>query len=172
MQNWVFRGSSPSLFLHYHKNTRASSLDHYCLDSNTLTYITLRLKNRCGDSRGYSMTYHKNVCHCYHIRVLGGLGDKINHWRGNGPCIYATHQDTYVLTVNYGLPNHWVVCNGDLECSGCSGALEMGGWNNVHHCRWRWLICTRIVLFNQYGSSTPCNLQITYMWIKYSSSFH
>ena len=68
------------------------------------------------------MSYHKNGCRGHHRRAIGGLGEKSNTWRENGTWIYVNHHDPYILTVNFVLPNHWVCCNGDLECSGCFGA--------------------------------------------------
>ena len=57
---------------------------------------------------------------------LGNLGEKSNTWRENGPCIYSTHRDPYILALNYGLPNNWVCSNGYIDCSRCSGATKLG----------------------------------------------
>ena len=72
------------------------------------------------------MPYDQNCCHGHHRRALADLGEKSNTRRENGPWIYAKHHDPYILAVNCGLPNHWVYCNGDLECVGCFGAPPQG----------------------------------------------
>ena len=64
------------------------------------------------------MPYFQNGCHSNYVGSLGYLGDKSNTWRENGPWIYANYHDPYILTVNFGLPNHWICCNGYLDCSG------------------------------------------------------
>ena len=55
----------------------------------------------------------------------------------NGPWIYSNHHGTYILTVNCGLPNHFVSCNIDLECSGFSGAPTQGGGGHNQHSLFR-----------------------------------
>ena len=71
------------------------------------------------------MTYHQNFCHEHQRRALGYLWEKSNTWRQNGTCIYASHFNPYIPTVNCGLPNHWLFCNVYLECSVCAGALSL-----------------------------------------------
>ena len=151
-RTWGFHASSFSSFFHYHKNYRASSLDHYRLDGHPQIHLNLGQMTGCGDSEGCLMPYHKNVFNGHHIRALWNWREKSNTWRGNGPLIYATHSDPYIQTVNYGLTNH-LVC-----CIGCSVATALGGWNTLYRCGWRWALCTRMVIFHKYGYSTPCAL--------------
>ena len=111
----------------------------------------------------------KKVWCGHHRRALGYLGGKSNTWRKNWIWIYANHHNQYILTVNCGLPNHWVCYNGYLESSGFSGAPPQGGWNTAHQCRLIWYMCNIMVLSNQYGSSTPYHPLRTYRYIAYFS---
>ena len=167
---WGFHDSSSSSFLHYHKNSWALSLDHYFLAGHAQSHLTLGWNTGCGDSEGCSMPYHKNVCRGYHRGGLEGSGEKSNTWRQNWPWIYATHCDIYTPTVNSRISNNWARCNGDLECSGCFGATSLRGWSTVYEGGWRWALCTIMVLFHHFGSSTPCHTHITYRRIQPSSS--
>ena len=108
----------------------------------------------------------------HHIRTLGNLRENSNTWRGNGPWIYANHHNTYILTINYGITNHCVCCNGDIECSGWFGAPPQGGRNTVHSRGWIWDMWTVMVLSHQSGSSTECCPWITYSCTTYCSSCH
>ena len=73
--------------------------------------------------------------------------------------------------VNCGLPNIWVNFNEDLDCSGWSGAPVLDIWNTFHWRGQRWALCTRMVLFNQSGSSRSCHPWRTYRWKPSSSIF-
>ena len=73
------------------------------------------------------MTYHQNGCHGHHRRELGDLGENNNTWRQNVPWVFTNHHNPIILTVNCGLPNNWVRCNGDLECIGYVGEPQQGG---------------------------------------------
>ena len=101
-----------------------------------------------------------------------GFRREDQHMEGNGPWIHANHNNPYILTVNCGLPHHWVCCNVYLGCVGCFGAPPQGGWNTFHKRGWRLLLCTRMVLSQQSGSSTPYHPWRTYRFISYFSSYH
>ena len=109
------------------------------------------------------MPYHQNGCHVHHKKALGGLGEKSNTWRENGTWIYANHTDPYILTINCGFPNHWVCCTGDIGCSGFFGAPPQGERKTDHQHGWRLAMCTRMVLFHQFGSSQACHLLKTHI---------
>ena len=73
------------------------------------------------------MPYHQNGYHIHHRRALGDLVDRSNTWRVNGSWIYANHHDPYILKVSFGLPNHCVCCNVDIEFVECFGAPPQWG---------------------------------------------
>ena len=73
--------------------------------------------------------------------------------------------------MNCGLPNHWVFFNEDIYRSGYYGASALGGQNTVHKHIFIFLMCARMVIFHQYGSSRYCHLQITYRCITSLYSF-
>ena len=88
---------------------------------------------------------------------LGILGRRATHGGKNGPWVYANHNNPYTLMANCGIPNHWLFCNGNIECSGCIGEPPQGRLNTVHQRRGIQVQCTRMEISHQSGSSKSCH---------------
>ena len=107
--------------------TELHFLECYHLAVHAQNHLPWVWTTRCCVYEVCPTPYHKNDCRGHHIRALGDLVEKISSWWKNGTWIYANHHDPYNLTVNCVLLNHWVCCNGYLECSAFFGCTTTGG---------------------------------------------